>query len=264
MRLTTSALAVLLAACTSATTRETVRPTENVVTEEQGELAAAYQLGSDVEQFGEAKVWSMGAYEAKVGGQERTVIRVGFEIDNTSNEAISFNPTNTKIATLKVDGGEISDLPVAKTQGRYLIHPRSTGRIDAYFVLPEGVQPQNVDSFTLFWSVAAGGAAYSEFTPFEEDTDYGYYADRPFYGPYPYAYDPFYDPLYYDPWYWHYHYPVVVQQPGVVVREHPGQVHQEVRAPSAAPPVDRAITPRAPAPAPAPAPRAPSPNIRVH
>jgi hypothetical protein len=218
------------AGCTRATSREAVHPTENATATEHGELASEYHLRTNAGDIGTAKVWSHGAYRADVGGTDQTVIRVGFEIENTSSQPIVFDPQMTRLASVEIDKRELTDIPVSMGQGRYIINPHSEGEVDAYFILPTGVMPQQVDSFNLMWAVNSGGQTFSEFTNFNQDEYYGYYSpDYPFYGPYPYAYDPFYEPLYYDPWYWSYYRPVIVteQNPGVItgqreprVREH--------------------------------------------
>ena len=239
---------VVLAGCVSSSSREMVRPTEHLNAQtEDGDLVAEYDLQAGEEGIGEVKVWSHGAYQADVGGVKKTVIRVGFEIQNTGSESLVFDPLSTKIASIKINDTELQNLPVSNTQGSYAIAPKSVGEVDAYFVLPPGVEPQNVDKFDLLWTVNSGGQPYSEFTAFVEDNGYyGYYsADRPFFGPFPYAYDPFYDPLYYDPWYWQYYRPTYVapQPPGVVVREH-GTVREHRQQVRATPqPAPRTVTP---------------------
>src|SRR5262245_16090938 len=76
------------AACGSAT--EKFLPGERATAQSpQGYTAAEYQIQGERGRLGEVKVWSRGAYRAEVDGAQRTVLHVGFEVDNSSDEPLT-------------------------------------------------------------------------------------------------------------------------------------------------------------------------------
>lgn len=75
-------LAALLSAC--ATTQQGFEPTERVQGRNiEGYREAFYDLEAVGVRYGEVKVWSRGARRAETSDGERTVVQVGFTVDDT-------------------------------------------------------------------------------------------------------------------------------------------------------------------------------------
>jgi hypothetical protein len=85
-------------------------------------------------------MWSDGAYEAEVDGVDRTVVHVGFLAQASAAE----QPCERSIAIVDV-----------RTDDRTIERPRRVAvsvnqrEIQAIYVLPDGLDPQDVDTFDV-------------------------------------------------------------------------------------------------------------------
>lgn len=186
---------LLLAACLAlgcVTQPERFRPGERVnATSPDGFLAAQYDLEDERGFVGEVKVWSDGA-ERQDGV---TVVHVAFEIENFSADELRFDEDALRLDSATLDRGVLRGVPPALIEGARTIAPRSAATVGAIFVLPEEVQPQQVDAFRVHWRVS-GAATLAQITPFFEEEEVRMAA-----GPY-YWDSPFFDPFFYEPFYW--------------------------------------------------------------
>jgi hypothetical protein len=204
---------VLVASC--APRRALFEPAEAATAlSPEGYVAAHYTLFTDVGRLGEAKVWSQGAYPAEMAGEQRTVLHVGFEIENYSRVPIRLEPEDVYLDSATINRSHIRNIPVASAVGLRSVRPETVGHIDLYFVLPRNVQPANVNAFRVRWTIRNGGVTYSQRTPFlEAPARYAAVA--------PYYYSPFYDPFYADPFLYRPRTLVVYHRPFVHVHRVP-------------------------------------------
>lgn len=210
--------ALLLGGCGAS--RQYFQPTERVRgTTLQGYPEAIYELVGPSGQFGEAKVWSRGAYR---GPNKTTVVHASIEIHNTSAAPIQLRSADVRLDPVRTDDGVLTEIKPAEARD-YEIPPGAIRELRFHFVLPAGTSPGEVSAFRLRWSVTSAGRSYSQHTPFvEEYRRYGYYGYGP---PYPYHYfcDPF-DPFcfYRGPYYYPYGvgagYGVVIERPATPPR----------------------------------------------
>ena len=188
--------ASVIVACGGSTTPESFEPGERATAQSpQGYTAAEYELATRRGDLGDVKVWSRGARVMAVNGVERTVVHVGFEVENSSDREIELQDLSLDSAML--DRQILSAIQPARIEGATLIEPGQMKQIDAYFPLPAGVSPQEVDAFRIRWRIRGPGVVYSQHTPFIENVSetVAYY------------YTPYYDPFYYD---WYFHHPRII------------------------------------------------------
>lgn len=192
----------LVVALGCASQPEYFRPTERAVgTAPTGEPESVYDVVVAGTRYGEVKVWSAGAYRGAVEGRERTLVHVAIDVENASDVALRLDPRAIRLEAIKLNDVVLPDAPMVSTAGSMQIPPKSAGGFEAYFELPEGTDPQNVDAFQVRWSLAADGELYSQITPFTEFSPPRYY-----YGYAPGYYYPYYRYGYYYDWSFHYPY----------------------------------------------------------
>lgn len=178
--------------CACGATRERFEPAERATaTTTEGYTAAEYEIQGRGGPLGDAKLWSRGAFVADVRGQERTVVHVGFEIENNSNESLELVSDELYLDSATLDESVVRDIPPLQLRGSTDVPPGATRRVDAFFRLPAGIQPQDADAFRIHWKIQDGTVSYAQRTPFLETPD----RQLPYY-----YYTPFYDPFYYDPY----------------------------------------------------------------
>jgi hypothetical protein len=159
------------------------RPTEHIYgATVHGFDEAIYQLVGPFGPFGEAKVWSPGAFRE----DDQNLLHVNIDLHNTSGVPIVVNPREMLLDPVRAGSELLRRVPAIETQA-LSVAPGAAGRIALRFVLPPDVRPGYVTSFGLRWQVHNGPQAYSQLTPFTEDRGY-YYP----YGYYPYGYPPIY------------------------------------------------------------------------
>ncbi len=171
---------------------ESFEPSERVTAiSPEGTLAAEYPIRGTTGDLGEVKVWSRGTFRGKVNGQERTLLHVGFDIENSTDRPLMFDTSSIRLESAQANSKVFGGLVPASVVGQGAIAGNSDGTVDAYFELPHGISPQEMDSFRVRWDVSAGAQTFSQRTPFLEVPDYSY--------AYPY-YDPFFDPYWGGYW----------------------------------------------------------------
>ena len=170
-------LLALLAGCGAA--RQYFEPTERVTGQtENGYSQALYPLAGPHGPFGEATLWSRGAYRADNSGSApalrggasfdgRTVVQIGFSLHNTSDAPIELRGAELRIGTMRTDDALLSEL-VAADPSVLSVPPQAIGEAQFHFVLPAGVAPREVRAFRLRWAVYAKQTAYRQRTVFLE------------------------------------------------------------------------------------------------
>jgi hypothetical protein len=174
----------LIAGCGAGT--QYFEPSERVQGQTvHGHKVAIYPLTGPSGVFGEAKVWSSGAHRTD---DERAVVRVGFEIHNTSATPIELRTNELRLDVLPFAGNPIKDLMASQPSSR-VIAPGAIGEASLKFELPADLSPGDVSALRLRWSVHNGPQSYVQRTPFIEEVQAPYppgYASYPCwpYGPY--------------------------------------------------------------------------------
>jgi hypothetical protein len=168
-------LATLLIVVTSgcAYNRQYFRPTERVRGQTlQGYQEAFYDLVGPNGAFGEAKVWSVGAYRRG----DDSVVEVTLELHNTSARPIEVSAKDLLLDPVRSAKGLLRELPPAET-GVFRVEPEARAMLRVHFVLPKGVLPGHVRSFGFAWRVKNVDQSYAQATPFREEV--GYYGPPP-------------------------------------------------------------------------------------
>lgn len=174
---------VVLSAC--AASREHFIPREQVRAQSpRGWPAAQYDVTIAGEDAGEAKVWSEGTMRADVNGEDRTILHVGFEIENRSGAEMHFDVDRARVVDVQGDGERFADLGAHAESGRLHIASAQVGLIDLEFVLPRGTRPTDIDVFRVQWVLGTSKGEYAESTPFRVDTQRYYRPHYDYYGPY--------------------------------------------------------------------------------
>jgi hypothetical protein len=202
-----SLLVSAVAAAGCAESRQYFRPTEHVYGETmRGEREAIYSLVGPLGQFGEAKVWSRGAFRE----HGAAVVHATIDLHNTSGVAIVVDPQKIQLEPVRAGSDLLHNLVPLERQ-KLSVAPGAFGSIKLHFALPQGVHPGQVSSFGLRWQVDNGPQKYNQTTPFLEDSGRygpgsGYYGYPPSGYGYAYGYgcswaDPLCRPLgYYGYW----------------------------------------------------------------
>ena len=188
---------LLLGAC--AANREYFEPTERVHGQTlHGYRESIYELVGAQGQFGEAKLWSRGAYRH----EGRTVVQIGMELHNTSAVPFELRAKDVWLEPVRVADGLVPSVGPAE-QNDFVFAPEAIGSANFHFVLPPGISPSEVIAFRLRWSVYSGAHVYSQNTPFRRDARRdgygGYYGGVYAYGP-GYAWCSAFDPFCYAPY----------------------------------------------------------------
>lgn len=186
----------LIALCGCAASRQYFEPAERVQGQTaQGDKVAIYPLTAAGKQFGEAKIWSHGAYETDGA---RSLVHVGLELHNTGVAAIELRPSELRLDVMDGERGPLRGLK-ARDRATRVIAPGAIDDASFLFELPPGVSPRDVVALRLHWQVHAGDTTYAQRTPFVEETEPAAYAS-PYYYRYPcWPYGP-YDCMYTYPY----------------------------------------------------------------
>ena len=196
---------LVLVLCGCATGRQYFEPSERVQGQTvQGHKVAIYALTGASGVFGEAKVWSHGAYEAE---DERSVVHVGLEIHNTGAVPVELRPGELRLDVLDEDGGPLRGLSPQDGGAARTVAPGAIEDMSFLFELPPGVEPRDAVALRLHWRVHAGDQLYAQRTPFVEEIErranaraYFGYPCWP-YGPYDCMYMAPFGPRFYGPVY---------------------------------------------------------------
>lgn len=158
-----------------AESRQYFRPTEHVYGETpRGEREAIYDLVGPLGPFGEAKVWSRGAFR----DDGYTVLFATLDLHNTSGVPIVVDPQQVRLDPVRVGSDLLSGFAPTETQTAS-IAPGAFGSVRLRFVLPAHVAPGQISSFGLRWEVKNGPQSYKQRTPFLEDGGNRMYAGYP-------------------------------------------------------------------------------------
>ena len=170
-----------LALCGCAAGPQYFEPAERVQGQTiHGDSVAIYRLTAAGRQFGEAKLWSQGAYETD---GKRNVVHVGFEIHNTGELPIELRANDLRLDVMDDDRGPLSGL--RSREGNALqIAPGAIADASFLFELPPGLAPRNLIALRLHWNVHAGDKSYAQRTPFVEQSYVALY-EPPFIDRYP-------------------------------------------------------------------------------
>jgi hypothetical protein len=181
-----------ITACGSTT--ENFLPSERATSRSpEGYTAAEYQIQGETGSLGEVKVWSRGAYRSEVDGAPRTVLHVGFDIDNSSDEPLTLDSGRISLDYASLNDKTLVNLQPDRVVGQAAVPAHASHSVQAFFVLPHGFSPQNLDAFRVQWAISNGEITYSQRTPFLE-------VQEPMYAGY--YYSPFYDPFLDGPYFY--------------------------------------------------------------
>jgi hypothetical protein len=171
-------LCVLVSAAGCVENQQYFRPTEHVYGETAGgDHEAIYTLVGPFGPFGEAKVWSGGAFREN----GRTIVHATLDLHNTSGVPIVIDPANLRLDPVRIGATLLRDAPALESRP-LSVAPGAFGTVHMTFLLPPDVLPGEVSSFGLRWKVVNGPQNYVQRTPFtEEYRGYGY-AYPPLYG----------------------------------------------------------------------------------
>lgn len=154
---------VVLGGC--AQNRQYFRPTERVRGQTvSGYHEAFYDLVGPRGGFGEAKIWTVGAYRQGDNG----VVEVTLDVHNTSGQPISISAKDLQLASVRTWKISIKAIPAAET-GVFQVKPESHASVKVHFVLPPGMSPGEVSSFGFVWKVQNVDQTYTQATPFREE-----------------------------------------------------------------------------------------------
>jgi hypothetical protein len=158
-------LGLLLAGCAQ---RQYFSPTEHLIEETQHDNdVAQYELADAQGRFGDARVWSEGAYR----DSGLTVLNVSLAVRNTGSSPITVSARDLALDAVRMESGE---LPVRRPQesGTLQVAPQAQLEVVTHFLLPRDVDPKALRAFTFVWSVRAGQREYAQRTPFTQELPY--------------------------------------------------------------------------------------------
>jgi hypothetical protein len=203
-------LALASSACASRSESFAAAERQSLATD--GYVSAQYDALVAGDVIGDVKVWSSGAFVDERSG--RTLVHVGFELENNSQAEYELPAHEVVIEGATIDGvlREPVDLYYQDGDGR--VAPGREARLDLWFAMPQGVQPQHLDAFQVRWAVRNPEGRYAQRTPFTEYeppagytlADSAYYYHSPWYDPFLYG-PPMYNVTVVHPMPYHYHRP---------------------------------------------------------
>jgi hypothetical protein len=190
-RLVVVVVAIFSLACVS---RQSFMPTERLTAfSPQGFVAAEYDLKTRRGDLGQVRVWSHGADRVSFRGERRTLVHIGLEIENDSDEVLVLDERSLRLDSATVNGTVFENISVASVRGETVIPPGEERRVDIHFAMIPGVYPTDIRAFRLRWALRDNGAVYAQRTPFIQPP-----VAR---GP-AYWHTPYYDPFFYGGWGW--------------------------------------------------------------
>ncbi len=164
-----------------------------------GESWAYYELKKGETEYGQAKVWTQGAYRPKRDGQE-PVIQIGLRIRNDSDQELTLDVDRTSLE-FQTTGDKLVVVEDLRVEGRTTFPPNSVQYAKLFFTIPEGTKRDEINSFELIWYVQSEDDFIANSTTFvrmvEKERVHYIYRD---------AYWPYADPRLYRSWafsYWY-------------------------------------------------------------
>jgi hypothetical protein len=195
------AAALVLQGCVSS---RAFVPTEHVtaLSPRGEELAAEYPIVESGQSLGEVKVWSSGAVRNGSADDNRTRVRVGFELTNHGGAPLRLDRDRLFLEEMSDDGRARGRVAPEDVAGDLLVPSGESRQVEVAFVLPSSVWPSDVPGYRVAW-VVVGTSTHARKTPFLRAAEASRAGDGyPYYGSY-YGY-PFY-PGYYGPRYYRYY-----------------------------------------------------------
>jgi hypothetical protein len=186
-------LALTAVAC--AGRRESFAAAENQsLRSTDGYVAARYDALVAGDVIGDVKVWSSGAFADERSG--RTLVHVAFDLENNVDVPYELPPHEVVIEGATTDGVMRGPAELYYQDGDGRVPAGREARLDLWFAMPRGVEPQDLDAFQVRWAVHTTEGRYAQRTPFTEyEPPAGYaLADSAYY-----YHSPWYDPFLYGP-----------------------------------------------------------------
>lgn len=157
-----------------------------------GFVAAQYDALVAGDVIGDVTVWSSGAFVDERSG--RTLVHVGFDLENNGNEPYELLAHHVVIEGATTNGVVRGPVELYYQDGDGRVAAGREGRLDLWFAMPPGVEPQELDAFQVRWTVRNPEGRYAQRTPFTEYepppgytlADSAYYYHSPWYDPFLY------------------------------------------------------------------------------
>lgn len=170
-------LAAVVAACAPSTER--LEPKPPYAETPGGERALSVSLIPEDARWGEAQLWSRGAFTLKRDGTSLPIVHVGVRIVNTTADELSADLRDARIRVTDdngdvVDGIAPLDAPILR------VPPRGRSSAELNFPLPDTMSPGRVDSFELALPTRRGGDTLTTQVGFREREPKVVYARDPF------------------------------------------------------------------------------------
>jgi hypothetical protein len=158
-----------------------------------GYVAAQYDALVAGDVIGDVKVWSSGAFVDERSG--RTLLHVGFELENNSGAPYELPAHEVAIEGATTNGVMRQPVELYYQDGDGRVDAGRQARLELWFAMPVGVEPQHLDAFQVRWAVRNPEGRYAQRTPFTEYepptgyvlADSAYYYHSPWYDPFLYA-----------------------------------------------------------------------------
>jgi hypothetical protein len=169
-----------LGACTPAEQFQPVSANTVGETSER-EIAADYHVRANGQPAGDVRVYSKGAYDS---GHDTTLVHVGFDVHNRLATPVRLSCN--LMTSVRTDEGTAHSIPPFDSTADRTIPPGTSRKIDVVFELPEEeMGPQDVDAFTVSWTLEGTNLRYEQATSFvEKASEYQKASDKPFNAPF--------------------------------------------------------------------------------
>jgi hypothetical protein len=138
--------------------------------------ATLYRIVVDTHQLGTVKVYSEGGYSKPAEGSQ-PVIDVRLRIRNLSDAPIQLDLAKSDL-DVDTDSASLVIKQPVRTIDLEPVPPGGIGRIALFYPLPEGVKPDDVNSFDFNWELDTSKGMYANTTSFlrrEYQNTYVYY-----------------------------------------------------------------------------------------
>ena len=126
--------------------------------------SSAYQIRIGGEGLGRVRVWSMGVVQSS--DDDADLLDVHLRIRNESDAPMALNVDETDLEVVTPDGRVHPVDAPELVSGGTTVAPGKVGKIGLRFVLPEGVEPDEIEGFDLEWTLDTGRGPYEEVTSF--------------------------------------------------------------------------------------------------
>ena len=160
-------LLMVLTAVSGCASSQAFMPAEHVtgLSPRGDQYAAEYRLEGEHGFLGEAKVWSQGAYQEEIDGNDATVVRIAFVVDNAVHAPLRLDIQRLSLEDVDLGDGTIGRISPLRVEGDPVVPAGEEREVQAIFVLPEDVWPRSVRAYSVAWAVT-NGSRYAQRTPF--------------------------------------------------------------------------------------------------